>query len=494
MSESVEMTVSEDMAPPTVVIIGRPNVGKSSLFNRLVGRRRSLVHDEPGVTRDRIEETAVWTLRGKRYEFRVIDTGGLGHEKFAEEIRRQVETALECAQGVIMLFDGQSGLLPEDEEILRSLRVAGMFDRDERKTPIVAVVNKVDTDAHEDRVAQFYEAGLENVLGVSAEHNRGVDELQELLLEEMEKAGTLMKELPDEDLQARKIPRIAIVGKPNVGKSTLVNALVGEERMVTSPIAGTTVDSVDSRVEIDGYPFIILDTAGIRRKDKTEQGVEVLSVVKARQALESCDVAILVIDGEKGATDQDEKIGGLIEEVGCGVILAVNKWDTQSKNREFSRDDAANRIRKQMAYLRYAPIVFMSALKGQGLEGLGELVHEILNQRQVRISTKELTEWVREAAQIHNPANAKFYLSHQVGKNPPSFVSHVSDPDKVHYSLRRHIVNGLRERWGFMGSPVRFGFHLAKHRKGPKVLKRYEKAEKIARREYEAEGGDESTT
>lgn len=480
----LDLSLETDVALPTVVIIGRPNVGKSSLFNRLVGRRRSLVHDEPGVTRDRIEEEAVWILRGHRYGFRVIDTGGLGHERFADEIRRQVETALVCAQAVVMVFDGQAGLLPEDREVLRSLRVAGMFDQNENLTPVIAVVNKVDTDGHEDEmVGQFYEAGLEHVVGVSAEHNRGIDDLQLMILEEMEKAATPLAQLPADAAEMRRVPRITIIGKPNVGKSTLVNAILGEERMVTSPIAGTTVDSVDSRVELDGYPFILADTAGIRRKDRTEQGVEVLSVVKARQALENCDVAILVIDGEFGSADQDEKIGSLIEEVGCGVILAVNKWDTQEGKHNFSRKDAADRIRKSMAYLRYAPIVFMSAIKCEGIEGIGELAQEILNQRQLRISTRELTEWIREAAQIHNPADAKFYLTHQVAKNPPSFVCHVSDPDKVHFSLRRNLVNNMRERWGFMGSPVRLSFHLAQHRKGPKVRKKYDNARKKASKE-----------
>ena len=262
-----------------------------------------------------------------------------------------------------------------------------------------------------------------------------------------------------------KIPRIAVVGRPNVGKSTLINAILREERMITSPIAGTTVDSIDSVVELNGKTFVFKDTAGIRRKSKTEQGIEVLSIVQTKKALEEADIAILVLDGEKGITDQDEKIGGLIEEAGCSVILAVNKWDTQSKNQGFSKEMAAERIRKKMAYLHYAPMMFMSALRKQGLGGLGDLLEEVMHQRQLKVTTHEFTEWVREESTIHNPANAKFYLCHQSGRNPPTFVCHVNDPDKIHFSLRRHLVNALRERWGFMGSPIRMLFLEAKNRR-----------------------------
>ncbi len=465
---------------PKIVIIGRPNVGKSSIFNRFVGRKRALVHDEAGVTRDRIEEDAIFIVGGKRLRFLVIDTGGLGGDRFAEEINRQVETAVLQADLVVAVFDGQYGLIPHDREILRVLRTAGFFSRAGSQVPIIAAINKIDIDDHEENVDQFYETGIEILIGVSAEHNRGIDDLEERIVEELVSRGVPMDVLPEQDEEVIRTPRVAIIGKPNVGKSTLVNALLGEDRMVTSPIAGTTVDSVDSRVDMDGYPFIILDTAGIRRKNKTEKGIEVLSVVKARQALENCDVAILVIDGEQGGSDQDEKIGGLIEDVGCGVILAVNKWDTQARNPNFSKEAASERIRKDMAYLRYAPIVFMSALRRQGLDGLGELIHEILNQRQTRIPTREFTTWIRTTAEANNPANAKFYLSHQVGKRPPSFVCHVSDPSKIHFSLRRNLVNGIRARWGFMGSPIRLNFHLAKQRKGPKVRKSYEKAQAAA--------------
>jgi len=272
----------------------------------------------------------------------------------------------------------------------------------------------------------------------------------------------LEEESEEEASRPLKTPRIAIVGRPNVGKSTLTNAILGEKRMITSPIAGTTVDSVDSQASLDDIPMVLIDTAGIRRKSKTEQGVEVLSVVQARKALERCDVAILVLDGEMGLTDQDEKIGGLIEEVGCGVILAVNKWDTQRKNREFTMEMAADQVRGKMPFLRYAPVVFLSAKERKGLRGLGELIVDILQQRRLKLETHEFTEWVRNQSGVHNPMNAKFYLCHQSGRHPPTFVCHVSDPKKVHFSLKRHLINQIRKKWGYMGNPIRLLFVEAK--------------------------------
>lgn len=458
-----------------LAIVGRPNVGKSTLFNRLLGRRRALVHDEPGVTRDRLEEQVHWNLGGKCADVLLIDTGGLGGDRFADEIVAQVEIALSQADLVLVLFDAQSGLTPADEEVLRQLhRRSGAEGKNSRaKVQMIGVVNKVDAEVHEQMGADFFATGLDPILTISAEHGRGIDDLKEWILERYgerygERFGEVETEESDEGTEperheeARKVPRIALVGRPNVGKSTLLNAVVGESRMITSPIAGTTVDAVDSSTELGGRPFVFVDTAGIRRKAKTRQGVEVLSVVQARKALERCDVAILLLDGEAGITDQDEKIGGLIEEAGCGVILAINKWDTQRANPKFTREMAAERVRKAMAYLKYAPILFVSAKEKEGIEPIGELVEEILRQRSVKIPTHEFTEWVREESKIHNPRNAKFYLCHQTGRNPPSFACHVNDPEKVHFSLKRHLLNALRERWGYMGNPIRLHFIMGK--------------------------------
>lgn len=479
--------------PVRILIMGRPNVGKSTLFNRLIGKRKALVHDEPGVTRDRNEEITKWWFNQKTLPIHLVDTGGLGGERFAEEIQRQVDIALTQTDLVLFVLDSKAGLTPLDEQLLQKMKQSGLS----KKLPVIAVVNKVDAESHEERIAEFYALGLDETLTVSAEHGRGIDDLKltvyQLLgspaLEDQQQDSdeqvdevVEVAELDSEDdlhlsaeedeeepspsaSRAHKAPRIAVVGRPNVGKSTLINAILREERMITSPIAGTTVDSIDSIVELNGKTFLFKDTAGIRRKSKTEQGIEVLSIVQTKKALEEADIAILVLDGEKGITDQDEKIGGLIEEAGCSVILAVNKWDTQSRNQEFSKELAAERIRKKMAYLHYAPMVFMSALRRQGLGGLGDLLEEVMHQRQLKVATHEFTEWVREKSTIHNPANAKFYLCHQSGRNPPTFVCHVNDPDKIHFSLRRHLVNALRERWGFMGSPIRMLFLEAKNRR-----------------------------
>jgi GTP-binding protein len=494
------------IGPLRLVIIGRPNVGKSTLFNRLFGRRRALVHDEAGVTRDRLEERVDWIFPKKTYPILLVDTGGLGGDRFAEEIQHQVNIALETADVVIMLFDGEAGLTPLDEELILNLKKRGVH----KKAKIIGVVNKVDAHQHEERINDFYQTGFEPLLTISAEHSRGIDDLKMAIIEAAgDKFGAVAApkeepfgdeaedELEEEDSEdepeesdeesdnedsdsddhaaelsddeelaevedepeplVRRTPKIAIVGKPNVGKSTLINALLGEDRMITSPIAGTTVDSVDSMIKLNDLEFLFIDTAGIRRKNKTEQGIEVLSVVQTRKALERADVAVLLLDGEEGLAEQDEKIGGMIEEIGCGVILMMNKWDTQ-RTTGFTQEDAAERIRGKMAYLRYAPILFVSAKKSQGLKDLGDLVEEIVHQRRLKIPTREFTEWVRKEATIHNPMDAKFYLCHQSGRYPPTFVCHVNNPEKVHFSLRRHIVNAMRERWGFMGSPIRLLF------------------------------------
>jgi GTP-binding protein len=467
--------VKRDSKSPRILIMGRPNVGKSTLFNRLLGRRRALVHDLPGVTRDRMEEKATWYRKGREVTVRLIDTGGLGEGRFAAEIAAQVRAGLEDADLVLMIFDGQTGITPEDREVLQMLQRSGLRAR----LPVIGVVNKIDAEQHEAALAEFYESGLDPILTVSAEHNRGIDDLQQEVLSRVE------TEADETDPAAEaggpethdSIPRIAIVGRPNVGKSTLVNALLDEKRMITSPIAGTTVDAVDSRAIIDDREVILIDTAGIRRKSKTEEGVEVLSVIQARKALERANIALLVLDGETGITDQDEKIGGLIEEAGTSVVLLINKWDTQKKNPEFTREHAAEWVRKEIGFLKYAPIVFTSGLKRQGLKGLGELFEDILGQRSAKITTKELTEWVRREAGVHNPLNAKFYLSHQVSRHPPTFICHVSDPDKVHFSLRRHLSNGIREKWGYMGTPIRLLFQAGKSNRRAKSASELQRKE-----------------
>ncbi len=451
---------------PCVVIVGRPNVGKSTLFNRLYGKRRSLVHDEPGVTRDRIIEKAVWWQKKRPFPLQLIDTGGIGGARFAAEIENQVQIALQSANLVLFVLDGEAGPTPADQEILRSLQKAGVL----QKIPTIGVINKLDHVSRERWSNDFFELGMKNLLGISAEHGIGIDELQEtirdLLTPKSETEESEEEVTPTEEKSAPEIAeeapidhtlRLAVVGRPNVGKSTLINALLHEERMITSPIAGTTVDSIDTPARIFDRDLVLIDTAGIRRKSKTEQGVEVLSVVQTRKALDRCNVAALLIDADEGITDQDEKIAGLIDEVGCAVMIVVNKWDLM-KRKGFTQEMAAEHIRSKTAFMRHAPILFTSAKNKMGLDAVVELAVEILEHRQLRISTKELTEFIKMEAGVHNTRNVKFYMSHQAGTNPPTFVSHVSEPKNIHYSLKRHFINAIRERWGYMGSPVRVVF------------------------------------
>jgi GTP-binding protein len=448
LGQSFEQSLGQ---PCRSVIIGRPNVGKSTLFNRLIGRKRALVHNLPGVTRDRLEEEGEWIVAGKNFSIVLTDTGGLKGDQFSEEISQQVDIALENADVVLFVFDGQTGLTPVDEELFLELQRSGIFKR----IPILGVINKVDLEMHEHRISDFFSLGIESLLTVSAEHGRGMEDLKMAIAQTVGFFDPQnFSEIPT-IAPKTAIARVALVGRPNVGKSTLMNTLLGENRMITSSVAGTTVDSVDSWVHLQERPFVFIDTAGIRRKSKTEKGVECLSVVQTKKALERADVAILILDAEEGVSDQDEKLGGLIEQAGCSIILVVNKWDTHKNNRKFTPEIAAERIRKQMAFLKYAPILFVSALKKQGLENLGDLIEEIMRQRKFKMPTHELTEWIRQECMIHNPMNAKFYLCHQMGRNPPTFTCRVNDPKKVHFSLQRHLVNGIRQRWGYMGTPIR---------------------------------------
>jgi GTP-binding protein len=511
-----------------VVIVGRPNVGKSSLFNRLLGRRRSLVLDTPGVTRDRIKESVQWWVHANPILVHLIDTGGLGHELFRHEIARQVKTALDVSDVVLFVMDIRAGLTNDDRSVLQELRRSGLKDR----APIIAVLNKADSDRVEDEMMhEFYALGIENMIAISAEHGLGIDDLKDMIVdlydesrqesslvdedeeaweqsesdetsseeasffsdedfaEENEEEGDESADLRDSadlidsrvvsqndaekaDEQEEKnyqaytppIPSIAIVGQPNVGKSTLLNAICGEDRSIVSPIAGTTVDAIDTKVVWNDQEFLFVDTAGIRRKNKTEQGVEVLSVVQTRKALERASLAILMIDAEKGVYDQDEKIAGMIEEAGCSVIMVLNKWDTQVNNKEFSQKKAEEQLRGQIRFLGYAPLVFTTAKDGIGLDRLYRLIQAVLEQRTLKLSTKEVTEFIRREVEIQNPDNAKFYFVLQASRNPPTFVAHVSDPNKIHFSMTRHLIKAIRERWGYLGTPIRLLLTKAKNR------------------------------
>lgn len=430
-----------------VVIIGRPNVGKSTLFNCLIRKRKALVHDLPGVTRDYNEADCQCIVKGQEYSFQLIDTGGIGSHAnlLHQEIRTQTQLALKRADLILFVLDGKTGWTPQDQEILDDLREKEILKR----IPVIGVVNKIDHDGEETSVPSFYESGIEKLLSISSEHRRGIDDLELMISEYVE--PTRVTPL---DGESTPLQRIAVVGKPNVGKSTLVNALVRRKRVMTSDLAGTTVDPIEVPVNLGGKPYLLVDTAGMRRKSKTQKGVEVLSVVQTKKILDRTDLAILVIDGEKGVSEQDQKIGSLIESSGCSSLILVNKWDTQKKT-GFTKKKAGQILQKELEFLRYSPILFVSAKKKVGLEGIGKQIQKILKGRDFKIPTPELTRWVRDKLRMDNMSRTKIYFTHQMSRKPPTFLCHTNSPQKVHISVKRAIINGIRAQWGFEGTPIR---------------------------------------
>lgn len=448
---------------PSIVIIGRPNVGKSTLFNRLVGRRRSIVTDEPGITRDRIYGEITW--RGCRAE--VVDTGGIipdDEDLIAKSIFKQAQIALKDAAQVLLVVDSRSGVVPLDEELARLLRRVGK--------PLALVVNKVDSPRQISDAGEFHRLGIDPVFFVSSEHNQGVAEMLDVIFDRPEMKRTLTA-LADEGTEkestengeGEKIPkrsaagiRVAIIGRPNVGKSTLLNTLCGKERAIVSPLAGTTRDSVDAVIEREGRRFRVLDTAGIRRKGKTKLVAEKLSVVLARKHLEQCDVALLLIDALEGVTALDATIAGYAHEAGKSVILVVNKWDAVKKEQD-SVLQFEEKVRQRAKFLEYAPVLFISALTGQRVTNLLRLVVRVAEERSRHIATGELNRFV-QSIDFHRattPAalRSKILYATQSSSAPPTFVLFTNRRSKFHFAFERFLVNRFREKFGFLGTPIR---------------------------------------
>jgi GTP-binding protein len=441
-----------------VVILGRPNVGKSTLFNRICGRRRALVGDEPGMTRDRLYAPATWL--GKPFE--VIDTGGMipfEKDLIPTEIIRQAQVAIEEAAQLILVVDARQGIVPLDEELVHLLRRTGK--------PLSLAVNKVDAAQHSPLAAEFHGLGIPDIFPLSAEHGLGVDDL----LEHVTKDFAVSAEAPEEQYAgsaggtaaATLAPardqaiNVAIIGRPNVGKSTLLNSLLEEERSIVSPLPGTTRDAVDAQFERDGLHFRFIDTAGIRRKGKTKLLAEKLSVIQARKHLERADVALLMLDGPEGITALDTHIGGYAHESRRSVIIVVNKWDAVKKGPATTRD-YIQMIRGRMKFLAYAPIAFISALGGQKLGNLLKTIAQVAEARRLRVSTSEMNQFLKELDFERAPTPAgkptRVYYLTQGGVAPPVFVAFTNRSGKLHFSFERFLENRIRERFGFMGTPI----------------------------------------
>ncbi|MBZ5611805.1 MAG: ribosome biogenesis GTPase Der [Acidobacteriia bacterium] len=421
-------------ALPLVVIVGRPNVGKSTLFNALIGQRRSIVGDEPGITRDRIYGQAVY--RGRRFE--LVDTGGIipnDSEMIPGEILKQARVALDRAAHIIFLIDGRTEITGADRNLAQMLRRLGK--------PVSLAVNKIDSVARENLAPEFHALGFHDLFPISAEHRIGFDELLEHVTQGF--AASVEPEPPSREERAIKV---AIIGRPNVGKSTLLNALVGSERSIVSAVAGTTRDAVDELVTCNGVQFVFVDTAGIRRKGKTKLMAEKLSVVMARRHIRMANVVVLVLDATEGVLGLDATIAGYAHEEGRALILCVNKWDVSGEKGKRAFTES---VRDQLKFLEYAPIAFVSAKTGAGVTRLFGMIREVYNSASKRVTTGELNRFVE---QIEFGQDMKIYYMTQASVRPPEFVVFTDKGKDLHFSTERYLVNQLRKRFGFEGTPI----------------------------------------
>ena len=445
------------MAKPIVALVGRPNVGKSTLFNRLIGERRAIVQNEPGTTRDRTYGTADWIGS----EFIVVDTGGLldddeiaratpdsdSETQIAEETREQAMAAIAEADVIVFVTDIMSGApTAGDFEIASILRRASK--------PVVLALNKADSVNRRELAYEFYQLGLGEPMPISAYHGNGTGDMLDKLVENLPE-----HEEEDEELEG---PKIAIVGRPNVGKSALLNALLGQERAIVSDIAGTTRDSLDTQLIWNEEPLTLIDTAGIRRRGRVEQGIERISVMRSMRAIERADVVVLVIDAEDGFTMQDLHIAGYVEEQKKGLVVALNKWDLIEKDHT-TMDTFRATAARELDFMAYAPVVFISAKLGQRVGQVLDTSLDVLEQRQKRVSTAALNRVLKTAVDKHQPPSRpgkwlKFYYVTQAAVEPPTFIFFTNDPKQIHFTYRRYLENELRKEFGFEGTPIRMSF------------------------------------
>ncbi|MDL2224728.1 ribosome biogenesis GTPase Der [Eubacteriales bacterium OttesenSCG-928-M02] len=432
------------MKQSIVAIIGRPNVGKSTLFNRLVGRRIAIVEDSPGVTRDRIVADVEWA----RYQFSLIDTGGIEPESenlFMAYMREQAEVAIDMADVIIMMVDAKEGVTPDDH------LVADLLRRSQK--PVVLCVNKVDNPQREDLLYEFYELGMGSLIPTSATLGLGTGDLLDAVVAHLPEEGFLDEE--------EKRLHIAVIGKPNAGKSSLVNQILGQNRTIVSDIPGTTRDAIDTEFSFEGEEYTIIDTAGMRRKRAIAEGsIERFGVVRTIAAVKRSDVVLILIDGAEGITEQDVKVAALAHEEGKASIIVVNKWDLVPKD-TYTMDGYRKKIYSELAFMAYVPIIFISALTGQRVDRLFPLIQHVYGQSVLRISTGMVNQVLNEATAAVEPPSDKgrrlkvLYCT-QVGIQPPTFVLFVNDPTLMHFSYQRYLENYYRKTFGFEGTPIRF--------------------------------------
>jgi len=451
---------------PLVALVGRPNVGKSTLFNRLVGERMAVTNEIPGTTRDRLQSESDW----QGITFNVIDTGGIevyqpkgsrdvsplaeGSAEFVPQIRAQAMIAIQDADVVVMLVDAVAGITAADEEIAEILR--------RTSKPVIVAANKADTLKKFDEASEFYTLGVGEVFAISAIHGLGVgDMLDGVVIAFGEIAHTLNEE--EDDDQHLKI---AIVGKPNAGKSTLLNHLLGEERTIVSPVAGTTRDAIDTTIQWHGQPLTLIDTAGIRKRGKIEPGVEQFSVIRAMKAIERSHVALLMIDAQDGVTEQDEHIAGYILDAYKSVVIVVNKWDSVEKD-SATMHAFTEKVRERLHFLPYAPLIFVSALTGQRIHQVLDTANRIYENRFFRIQTSDMNRLLRDAMLRHPPPvrgtkRLKLYFASQVAVDPPVLLFHCNDHKLVHFTYKRFLENRVRDEFPFEGTPLRLSFRSSK--------------------------------
>jgi GTP-binding protein len=450
------------MPKPIVALVGRPNVGKSTLFNRLAEERLAVVDAVPGTTRDRLMAEAEWA----GVVFTIVDTGGIdptqasqggsrqplsvGSAQYIDQIRAQAEIAIQEADAVLFITDAESGVTPADQEVAQILRRSQREKEGKPWPPVILLVNKADNEARRGQVFQFYELGIGEPYPISALHGTGTGDMLDTLVETFQEQG---EEEEDDSV------RIAIAGKPNVGKSSLLNRLLGEERAIVSSIPGTTRDAIDTRLEYEGFPITLIDTAGIRRRGRIEPGVEKYSVLRTMRAIERASVVLLLVDATTGLTAQDAHIAGFILDAWKSVVVVVNKWDAIPKDNT-TMNTFTQRVRQELNFLPYVPVLFISAKTGQRVDLVLPMALRVHEERLVRLSTSQLNQILHKAQDQHpSPTHAgrqlKIYYATQVRSDPPTFLIYVNDPRLAHFSYLRYLENRVRETYGFLGTPIR---------------------------------------